>query len=126
MSLNPGGAPGRPVVKLQARVLNKALTHKASNGSAHWSSRKVAAAFWRRVVLAVQRIWRKHGLQPCRLEPYLMRNEPDFETKAADVIDLCGESTCACGRVRVREDSDPAAPSQGPYVPTRAVTRREP
>jgi hypothetical protein len=37
---------------------------------------------------AVQRIWRKHGLHPHRLERQLVSNHPDFEAKAADVIGL--------------------------------------
>lgn len=37
---------------------------------------------------AVQRIWRKHGLQPHRLERHLVYNDPDFEAKVADVIGL--------------------------------------
>src|SRR5205814_2806042 len=34
------------------------------------------------------RVWAKHGLQPHRLERYLSSNDPEFETKAADVIGL--------------------------------------
>jgi hypothetical protein len=40
VSLHPGWAPVRPVAKLEARVLNKALKHKPKDGSTHWSSRK--------------------------------------------------------------------------------------
>jgi transposase len=36
----------------------------------------------------VQRVWRKHGLQPHRLERHLVSSDPDFEAKAADVIGL--------------------------------------
>src|SRR6218665_2917951 len=36
--------------------------------------------------MPVARIWAKHGLKPHRLEGYLASNDPDFETKAADVI----------------------------------------
>ena len=38
--------------------------------------------------MTVQRIWRKHGVQPHRLERHMVSNDPDFETKAADVIGL--------------------------------------
>ena len=69
VSLHPGRAPVQPVAKLEARVLNKTLKHKPRDGSTHWSSRK-------------------HGLQPHRLERHLVSNDPDFETKAADVIGL--------------------------------------
>ena len=38
--------------------------------------------------MAVARTWRKHGVQPHRLERYMASNDPDFENKAADVIGL--------------------------------------
>ena len=38
--------------------------------------------------MTVARIWAKHGLKPHRLERYMASNDPDFETKAADVIGL--------------------------------------
>ena len=88
VSLHPGRAPKRPVAKLEARVLDRTLKHKPRDGSTHWSSRKLAAELGDVSFSAVQRIWRKHGLQPHRLERHLVSNDPDFETKAADVIGL--------------------------------------
>ena len=38
--------------------------------------------------MMVARIWAKHGLKPHRMERYMASNDPDFETKAADVIGL--------------------------------------
>ena len=35
-----------------------------------------------------QRIWRKHDIRPHRLDTHIVSNDPDFETKAADVIGL--------------------------------------
>jgi transposase len=88
VSLHPGRAPKQPVAKLEARVLNRTLKHKPRDGSTHWSSRKLAAELGDVSFSAVQRIWRKHGLQPHRLERHMISNDPDFETKAADVIAL--------------------------------------
>ncbi len=88
VSVHPGRVPKQPVAKLEARVLNKTLKHKPSDGSTHWSSRKLAAALGDVSFSAVQRIWRKHGVQPHRLERHLISNDPDFEAKAADVIGL--------------------------------------
>ena len=90
VSLHPGRAPKRPVAKLEARVLNRTLKHKPKDGSTHWSSRKLAAELGDLSFSAVQRIWRKHGLQPHRLDRHLVSNDPDFdfETQAADVIGL--------------------------------------
>ena len=36
----------------------------------------------------IARVWRKHALRPHRCEGYLSSNDPDFETKAADIIGL--------------------------------------
>src|SRR5438105_6106192 len=89
VSLHPGRAPKQPVAKLEARVLNKTLKHKPRDGSTHWSSRKLAAELGDVSFSAVQRIWRKHGVQPPhRVERHMVSNDPDFETKAADVIGL--------------------------------------
>jgi len=38
--------------------------------------------------MMVARVWRKHGLQPHRMERYMASNDPDFEKKAADIIGL--------------------------------------
>jgi len=38
--------------------------------------------------MTIARIWVKHGLRPHRLQGYMASNDPDFETKAADVIGL--------------------------------------
>jgi transposase len=38
--------------------------------------------------MMVARTWKKHGIQPHRMERYMASNDPDFETKAADVIGL--------------------------------------
>lgn len=87
-SLHPGRAPKRPVAKLEARVLDRTLKHKPRDGSTHWSSRKLAAELGDVSFSAVQRIWRKHGVRPHRLDTHMVSNDPDFEVKAADVIGL--------------------------------------
>jgi transposase len=38
--------------------------------------------------MMVARVWRKHALQPHRLEGYMASDDPDFESKAADIIGL--------------------------------------
>ena len=88
VSLHPGRAPRTPVAKLDARVLSRTLKHTPRDGSTHWSSRKLAAELGDVSFSAVQRIWRKHGVRPHRLDTHMVSNDPDFETKAADVIGL--------------------------------------
>lgn len=38
--------------------------------------------------MMVSRVWSKHRLRSHRLERYLVSNDSDFETKAADIIGL--------------------------------------
>lgn len=74
---------------IEARVLAWTTKHKPSDGSTHWSSRKLATELGGDIShMTITRIWAKHGLKPHRLEGYLSSNDPDFETKAADVIGL--------------------------------------
>ena len=75
--------------RLEARVLARTTKHKPADGSTHWSTRKLAAELGGDIShMTVARIWAKHGIKPHRLEGYLASNDPDFETKAADVIGL--------------------------------------
>jgi transposase len=69
-------------------VLARTTNHKPGDGSTHWSSRKLAAELGNVSHMTVTRIWAKHGIKPHRLEGYLASNDPDFESKAADVIGL--------------------------------------
>jgi transposase len=75
--------------RLEARVLAWTTKRRPADGSTHWSSRKLAAELGDKVShMTVARIWAKHGLKPHRLEGYIASNDPDFETKAAEVIGL--------------------------------------
>src|SRR5215831_14420792 len=81
-----GSEPAEDAAKVEARVL--AWTQKApSDGSTHWSTRRLGKALGISHMM-VARIWAKHGLKPHRLERYMASDDPDFETKAADVIGL--------------------------------------
>lgn len=85
-SRHPGQKPTVITPKLQARVL-EATRSKPKDGSTHWSCRKLA----QQLGLSkdtVHRIWRRAGIKPHRLERYMASDDPDFETKAADVIGL--------------------------------------
>jgi len=82
--------PGRPVEKrtprLEAKILE--LTRgKPSDGSTHWSTRKLAKKLGVSHMM-VARVWARAGLQPHRIERYMASNDPDFERKAADIIGL--------------------------------------
>ena len=74
--------------RVEAKVLAWTTKRKPADGSTHWSSRKLAAELGDVSHMSISRIWAKHGLQPHRLEGYVCSNDPDFESKAADVIGL--------------------------------------
>jgi transposase len=81
---------GRPVQvltpRMEARILS--WTQKPpTDGSTHWSTRRLAKKLGVHHMM-VARTWKKYGLQPHRVERYKMSNDPDFESKAADVIGL--------------------------------------
>jgi transposase len=82
--------PGQPASvltpKLRARILS-ATRRQPKDGSTHWSCRKLAAALGVSKD-AVHRVWKEAGLKPHRLERYMVSDDPDFETKAADIIGL--------------------------------------
>ncbi len=72
--------------KMEARILD--WTRRApTDGTTHWSTRRLAKRL-RVHHMMVARVWKKHGIQPDRLERYMASDDPDFETKAADVIGL--------------------------------------
>src|SRR5437667_7523251 len=71
---------------LRARILS-ATRRKPSGGSTHWSCRKLAAALGVSKD-AVHRVWKEAGLKPYRLERYMASDDPEFESKAADILGL--------------------------------------
>ena len=73
--------------RLEARILDWTVKHKPTDGSTHWSTRKLAERLGVSHMM-VARVWRKHALKPQRLDRYLASDDPDFEAKAADIIGL--------------------------------------
>lgn len=85
-SRHRGRAVQRRTPQLEARIL--ALTKQPPpDGSTHWSTRKLAQRLGVSHMM-VARVWKRARLQPHRLEHYMASNDPDFETKAADIIGL--------------------------------------
>lgn len=81
---------GRPVErrtpKLEARIL-EATRRKPTDGSTHWTTRKLADHLGINHMM-VARVWKRANLKPHRIERYMRSTDPDFETKAADIIGL--------------------------------------
>jgi len=83
---HPGQKPTVRTAKLQARILT-AIKDGPKDGSTHWSCRKLATRFGVGKD-TIQRILAQADVRPHRLERYMASDDPDFETKAADVIAL--------------------------------------
>lgn len=72
--------------KLEAKILS--ATRKApSDGSTHWTTRKLGQHLGINHML-VARAWRRAGVRPHRMKRYMVSDDPQFESKAADVIGL--------------------------------------
>ena len=72
--------------KLEARILAHTLKGPA-DGTTHWSTRRLGEELGVSHMM-VARVWRRAKLQPHRVESYMVSDDPNFETKAADVIGL--------------------------------------
>src|SRR5512145_2127545 len=73
--------------RLEARILDWTVKRTPTDGSTHWSTRKLAEQLGVSHMM-VARVWRKHALRPQRLDRYMASDDRDFETKAADIIGL--------------------------------------
>lgn len=74
--------------RFEARVLAWTTKRNPADASTHWSSPKLAEVGGALSHMTIARIWARHGLRPHRLKGYMASNDPDFETKAPDVIGL--------------------------------------
>ena len=81
-----GRAAAKGAAKLEARILDW-TRREPDEGSTHWSSRRLAKKLGT-THMAVARVWSRYGLQPHRLRHHMMSDDPEFETKAADIIGL--------------------------------------
>jgi len=71
---------------MEARILDW-TRKKPTDGTTHWSTRRLATKLGVHHMM-IARVWKKHGIQPHRMERYMASNDPDFESKAADIIGL--------------------------------------
>jgi transposase len=71
---------------LEGKIL-AATSVAPADGTTHWSTRRLA----RHLKVShsmVARVWQRAGVQPHRMRRYMASDDPDFETKAADIIGL--------------------------------------
>ena len=80
------GRPKRISVEREAAIV-EATMKTTPKDATHWSVRAMAAV--QKVSSAtVQRIWKKHKLQPHRLESFKFSNDPQFARKVRDIVGL--------------------------------------
>jgi transposase len=81
--------PGRPKMiplRKEARILADTQRHPPRPVT-QWSSRTMATRHGVSQSF-VSRLWRRHGLQPHRVDAYVASPDPDFEAKAAAILGL--------------------------------------
>src|SRR5437879_1873297 len=81
-----GRRRNQETVHLEARIL-KATMQPPTDGTTHWSARRLAHKLGLNH-MQVARAWARAGIQPHRRESYVASDDPDFETKALDVLGL--------------------------------------
>src|SRR3990172_1537636 len=86
-SRHAGQLPTTLTPALEARILEWSVKRRPTDGSTHWSTRKLGAQL-KVSHMMVARVWRKHALKPHRRGGYMASNDPNFETKAAEIIGL--------------------------------------
>jgi transposase len=80
------GRPDRLDPRLEAKILAKTQEPPPAPFT-HWTTRRMAQVIGVSHP-TVHRVWQRAGLKPHRLERYVLSDDPDFETKAADIIGL--------------------------------------
>jgi len=65
----------------------EATLHTTPPAATHWTTRTMAKAQGLSH-MAVQRIWKQHGLQPHRVETFKLSRDPQFVEKLRDVVGL--------------------------------------
>ena len=72
---------------VEARVVHATLSCVPPGESTHWTAAAMAKAHGMSVS-SVQRIWRRHGLQPHRTRHFKLSNDPEFAGKLRDIVGL--------------------------------------
>ena len=72
---------------VEARVVQATLRDPAPGETTHWTA-PAMAKLQGISVSSVQRIWRRHGLQPHRTRHFKLSNDPQFAAKLRDIVGL--------------------------------------
>lgn len=112
--------------RLESRVLNRTRQRRPSDGSRHWSSRKLAAELGGAVShTTVARIWSRHGITPHGLRHQATSDAPAFVRRPVDIIGVYLHRPQHAAIFRVDESAAPEESDQQPGVRQRDVPTRE-
>jgi transposase len=73
--------------ELEQKILDATLKTRPGDGSTHWSVRMLANHLGISRTI-VHRVWKRHDVQPHRVERFKLSNDPRFEEKVRDVVGL--------------------------------------
>jgi transposase len=73
--------------ELERKILDTTLQTRPGDGSTHWSVRMMARQLGISRTL-VHRVWRRHDIQPHRVERFKLSKDPHFEEKVRDIVGL--------------------------------------
>ena len=81
--------PGRKkaITAMQVKAVLDATLHSKPENATHWSTRSMAEKQGLSK-MAIQRIWKTHGLQPHRIETFKLSRDKQFVEKLRDVVGL--------------------------------------
>jgi hypothetical protein len=86
-ALRAGRGHGLSAAAMEAKIVDVTLHTAPPKPVTHWTSRRLATRLQVSDATIV-RVWRRHGLKPHGLASYTESPDPDFETKATDIIAL--------------------------------------
>jgi transposase len=112
--------------RLESRVLNRTRQHRPSDGSRHWSSRKLAAELGGAVShTTVARIWSRHGITPHGLRHTEAPDAPALATRAVDIIGVYLHRPQHAAIFRVDEAAAPDESTPEPVARRRDAPTRD-
>src|SRR6266496_4285502 len=123
------GRPRRITTADEARIV--AATMRPPKAATHWSARSLARQL-KVSHMTVHRVWKKHGLQPHRVETFKFSTDPEFDRKMADIVGLYlnppEKALVLCvdekSQIQALDRTQPILPIR-PGLPARKYRRRE-
>jgi transposase len=73
--------------ELEQKIVDITVKTRPGDGSTHWSVRMLASRL-RISRTIIHRVWKRHDIQPHRVERFKLSNDPRFEEKVRDIVGL--------------------------------------